>query len=467
MQQSLNELEYKTLREWFYKIFDNKSYKNKQMFPKNLEDFLENFNKDHALSFCINKYNNAKISQINASVLKPVESILKKLDIWNLKLEGLCLEELPSFVLELKNLQTLSLYENNFWQLDKINELKNLKKLNLAHNCFCEMPPLSLPNLTHLSIYGNLIENKNEADSIGLKNLNTPNLKKLNLSKNALNYFPRGILELKNLKKLNLSSNKITSLPSLLSLQNLKILNLSCNALSEISKELTTLPNLEYLDISYNKLTSLDTSFYEAKFELIKEGNKIPLTDYEKDRTSHLTQKEFKAFSTWLWNNCHDCGLMLEDMLDEFMWYDDDGYDAPELKEWLLQTRVFGLLRDCPEVHELPKELGKLKGLQKIDVSYHPIKELPSTIFGIKSLEYLDISDTDISELSSEIKNLEELRLLDISGTSINSLPKEILECKKLEHILVDEDFIIPKNFPKNLIKTSLNEEEWKKFNYN
>ncbi|HEB9335921.1 TPA: hypothetical protein RZK36_001806 [Campylobacter coli] len=78
MQQSLNELEYKTLREWFYKIFDNKSYKNKQMFPKNLEDFLENFNKDHALSFCINKYNNAKISQINASVLKPVESILKK-----------------------------------------------------------------------------------------------------------------------------------------------------------------------------------------------------------------------------------------------------------------------------------------------------------------------------------------------------------------------------------------------------
>ncbi len=442
MQQSLNELEYKTLREWFYEIFDNKSYKNKQMFPKNLEDFLKHFNKQHEL--CFNANSNADFSKINIEMFKSVESYLKKLDIWHLKLEGLCLEELPSFVLELKNLQKLSLYNNSFWQLDKINELKNLKKLNLAHNCFCEMPPLSLPNLTHLSIYSNLLENKNETDSIGLKNLNTPNL-----------------------KKLNLSSNKITSMPSLLALQNLKILNLSCNALSEILKELTTLPNLQKLDISYNKLTSLDTSFYKAKFELIKNGNKIPLTDYEKDRTSHLTQKEFKAFSTWLWKNCHDCGLMLEDMLDEFRYYDDYGYDAPELKEWLLQTRVFGLLRDCPKVNELPKELGKLKGLQKIDVSYHPISTLPSEIFGIKSLEYLDISGTDISELSSEIKNLEELRLLDISGTSINSLPKEILECKKLEHILVDEDFIIPQNFPKNLIKTSLNEEEWKKFNYN
>lgn len=463
--QSLNELEYKSLREWFYEIFDNKSYKNKQMFPKNLEDFLKHFNKQHKL--CFNANSNADFSKINIEMFKGVESYLKKLDIWHLELEGLCLEELPSFVLGLKNLQKLSLYDNNLWQLDKINELKSLKKLNLAHNCFCEVPPLSLPNLTHLSIYGNLLENKNETDSIGLKNLNTPNLKKLDLGKNALSYFPREILEFKNLKKLNLSSNKITSLPCLLALQNLKILNLSCNALSKVSKELTTLPNLQKLDISYNKLTSLDTSFYKAKFELIKNGNKIPLTDYEKDCTSHLTQKEFKALSTWLWNNCHDCGLMLEDMLDEFRYYDDYGYDAPELKEWLLQTRVFGLLRDCPKVNELPKELGKLKGLKKIDISYHPISTLPSTIFGIKSLEYLDISGTDISELSDKIKNLEELRLLDISGTSINSLPKEILECKKLEHILVDSDFIIPQNFPKNLIKTSLDEEEWKKFNYN
>lgn len=149
----------------------------------------------------------------------------------------------------------------------------------------------------------------------------------------------------------------------------------------------------------------------------------------QEDNVSKLTPQELEELSNWLWNNCDDCGLMLEDMTDSLRYCDENpaDLDPSELEDWLLETRLFALDDNCPEgIKDLPKALGALKGLKAIVAQEQSIQSIPKEICEIKGLEVLDLFDNELTQIPQEIGKLESLRELYLSGNNITSLPESI-----------------------------------------
>ena len=65
---------------------------------------------------------------------------------------------------------------------------------------------------------------------------------------------------------------------------------------------------------------------------------------------------------------------------------------------------------------ELPSEIGDLKELRKLYVSFNHLVSLPTSIQKLNQFEELDLSDNKLTELPSEIGDLTELRRLYVSN---------------------------------------------------
>ena len=144
------------------------------------------------------------------------------LNLRNLKRLGLSqcdLEFFPMSLLQMEQLEALSLYGNNIKTIPhEISALKNLKHLNLGGNCGLERFPneiLGLSELTYLRLsYNNLKQIPDDIYLLG-------NLQYLRLLCTGINKLPESIGMLTKLKYLNVRSgldkkceNNITQLPS-------------------------------------------------------------------------------------------------------------------------------------------------------------------------------------------------------------------------------------------------------------
>ena len=147
-------------------------------------------------------------------------------------------------LLDLFNLQDLSLYNKNLTEIPKeIGQLHNLQKLCLGRNNLTEIPKEigQLHNLRRLEIYRNkkLTEIPKELGQLH-------NLRYLFLNHNNLIEIPKEIGQLHSLKQLSLYNNKLTEIPKELGqLQNLQNLYLDKNNLTEIPKEIENIPGLQ------------------------------------------------------------------------------------------------------------------------------------------------------------------------------------------------------------------------------
>ena len=107
---------------------------------------------------------------------------------------------------------------------------------------------LSADELDTVTVYADLQEALNHPE----------NVYALDLSKQKLNDFPRGIFKLTNLNILILKKNKIAVVPdSIFMLKNLQELNLAKNKLTEINDSIYRLKHLKRLDLSENKIEVL------------------------------------------------------------------------------------------------------------------------------------------------------------------------------------------------------------------
>ena len=166
---------------------------------------------------CLNYKSQEEKISYKLSLLTNLKTLI--LNMRNLKI-------IPSWLVELKNLESLTLITPNLEDLSSINQLENLKHLHIR-SCKREY-------LLHFEI--------NQLKSLSLINLGLESIP-LFISKISTletlylnNNFITGLAPIQgclNLKRLYLSHNKIKSVPDFIFEQNLSIVSLDQNPLQE------------------------------------------------------------------------------------------------------------------------------------------------------------------------------------------------------------------------------------------
>mmetsp|Transcript_17244 Transcript_17244/g.23966 ORF Transcript_17244/g.23966 Transcript_17244/m.23966 type:complete len:506 (-) Transcript_17244:27-1544(-) len=259
--------------------------------PYDSEEDNETFNLDefihpHDFSFRI-AFKNLKTSKTKEFFVEN-SNLWKHTELLSFSVCSCTLQTIPSYITQLKNLQTITLTGNDITSLpEELCQLINLQKLNLSRNKITQVPESLFTHCTQIT----------DLQCIGNQNLKVPesinhlhNLKILSLSSCRLGSFPNAVIHLPCLSELNMYDNLIDSMPSVpFQLKNLESLQLGRNSFKSFpySKHVTNAPNLaealpklkklyieanqiaflhesigqlttlEVLDISSNKITDL------------------------------------------------------------------------------------------------------------------------------------------------------------------------------------------------------------------
>ncbi|WP_289046268.1 WGR domain-containing protein [uncultured Olleya sp.] len=147
-----------------------------------------------------------------------------------------------------------------------------------------------------------------------------------------------------------------------------------------------------------------------------------------------------------------------------------------KLKEFpVFLTKLVTLENIClvkTRLRKLPKEMESFKNLNKIDLNSCSFKKFPKELYQLKNLEYLSLgvghydSSQAITEIPKGISDLKKLRILDLERNPITLLPNDIGELDALEFLDLSLNEInnLPESFGnlkslKKLNLTSFNEE--------
>jgi small GTP-binding protein len=201
-----------------------------------------------------------------AKLKKVPDFVLQLVDLESLNLRNNQLSDLPKEIAELKSLQDLDLSSNQLSDLPKeIAELKSLQDLDLSNNQLSDLPKeiAELKSLKYLDL------SFNQLSDLPKEIAELKSLQYLGLSSNQLSDLPKEIAELKSLQALDLGSNQLSDLPKeIAELKSLQYLGLSSNQLSDLPKEIAELKSLQYLHLHSNQLSDLPKEIAELKMEI-------------------------------------------------------------------------------------------------------------------------------------------------------------------------------------------------------
>ncbi len=87
------------------------------------------------------------------------------------------------------------------------------------------------------------------------------------------------------------------------------------------------------------------------------------------------------------------------------------------------------------ELTSLPKEIGNLTKLIKLDLSNNQLTSLPTEIGNLTNLTYLSLKNNQLTSLPREIGGVTNLTYLSLENNQLTSLPKEIGELTNLTRL--------------------------------
>jgi len=253
------------------------------------------------------------------------EIVALLLEITSLSFTSKKISRLPDSFVLLKNLEGITLWNNNFTEVPSVlGKLPKLKSVSLSNNAISEIHPdfefqcllksldLSknkLKNVDHLiqnqselrslSLIRNQIEsiadvfegleslkdlrlNSNQLESLPESIGKLPKLRMLLVNDNKLSTLPDSIAQLSQLEYVHFESNEFHKFPKALgNLTSLKTINASGNKIDTLPPYILNLPELRELNISKNNFTTLPKELNEVKLPLSLRvwGNPFPIAE--------------------------------------------------------------------------------------------------------------------------------------------------------------------------------------------
>jgi internalin A len=335
---------------------------------------------------------------------KTIEEMIKEVKGCHfISIEGKQLQEIPSEILENKEMKTeldvLMLKHNKIKYInsDIYINLSNLKCLDLSFNLIKEIPS----ELFYIKTLIGVDLSNNKIEKLPLNMYNCTELIVLNLYKNEIKTVQKNISQLTNLTRLDIGDNYISSLSGLSELSKLTKLTCMDNKFTEITNDLP--PNLKILQYQRNKISKIG----ERLFEL------TDLTELNLERNMIKT-KEISEIS--------------------------------KLKNLNVIQLTSNFIEEMKDISELTK-------LTRIELGRNRIKEFMRFPYSIK---YIDLRGNKISKLIvfRNYKNLQYLNLNHNELVEFNTSISENLEILRLENNFLNFiDFNDNKGFNKFLIK--------------
>ena len=310
------------------------------------------------------------------------------------------------------NLKELHLAHNKISDVSPLKSLKKLIVLDL-HNNFriSDASPLSeLTNLTHLSLWGNLVSDVSPLGAL-------TNLIYLSLENNGVSDVSP-LKDLTNLIGLDLETNRISDLSPLKDVTKLTFLDFDSNEISDISL-LKDMIMLTQLDGSDNHISDLS-----------------PLSALTK-----MTQMDLDD------NKISDI-FPLKDMI-KLSWLDLDGNQIVDISPLQNMIELTRLNLDDNEILDV-SPLKNMTKLVKLDLDHNQISDV-SALSGLIELTWLDLDDNKISNVSP-LENMTKLMLLDLGDNEISDIPA-LKNMTKLTELDLNDNEISDISALKNLIK--------------
>ncbi|XP_046748582.1 lutropin-choriogonadotropic hormone receptor isoform X1 [Diprion similis] len=198
-----------------------------------------------------------------------IDAFVNSTNLKVLELDDNLLTEIPRAIVQLQNLEDLSITNNRIQRIESglLQHLGNLESLDLRGNPIKEIHPGSFQELKKLR---KLILS-NVRDLKEFPNLNgTGALELLRLDRARLKEVPAGLCQTcPKLKSLDLKSNYLTRIPTLTECSDLRVLDLTSNMISSLSGQpFRNLSALHDLLLSNNNLRSLPGDGFDGLFKL-------------------------------------------------------------------------------------------------------------------------------------------------------------------------------------------------------
>lgn len=89
-------------------------------------------------------------------------------------------------------------------------------------------------------------------------------------------------------------------------------------------------------------------------------------------------------------------------------------------------------------VGEIPKEIALLRNLERLHLENNEIEEIPTELFELTNLKDLRLHRNKIKFIPEEIGNLVNLEVLILTKNPFNCLPRSFEKLTKLRSVLVD-----------------------------
>lgn len=303
-------------------------------------------------------------------------------------LDGQQLEQIPTEVWEMPQLETLDLRRNAIKVLpETIGELKALKFLLLGKNQLRQIPE-SLPNLVQID-----------------------------LSANRFSHFPAALAQLNLLQKINFSSNRLHKFPNL-TFPALKELNLSGNKIATFLLSATFLPKLEKLYLPDNRLENLEIEGVFSSLDTLDLANNnlsilpdnwmaIPFLRHFYANNNQVKQLPATlSHCNWL-KTCHLAKNKLNNLLDYFMAFQ-------RLEDLDLSGNAFAKLPRLPA------------SIRKLDLAYNQLTQIPASPLLPAALRQLNLSHNPLNNIKG-LEKCSQLTHLGLKGLIADDLAQDLL----------------------------------------